>query len=127
MAQSDKGFELDIVTPQKLHFSGEVTSVIAPGLDGLFQVMKNHAPLLAALKKGPVKLALGDKTEKTPHLNSSPEGRGVFIDLNNSVAGIHPMSFIGNLDSRPPGRKRCSTQYFFHLRIHRRTPAHPQC
>jgi len=65
MAQSDKGFELDIVTPQKLHFSGEVTSVTAPGLDGLFQVMKNHAPLLAALKKGPVRLALGDKTEKS--------------------------------------------------------------
>ncbi|KZK74948.1 MAG: hypothetical protein A3K90_00250 [Pelodictyon luteolum] len=65
MATSDKGFDVDIVTPQKLHFSGEVVSVIAPGQDGLFQVMKNHAPLLSALKGGKVRLSLADKTEKT--------------------------------------------------------------
>ncbi|MBN1278315.1 MAG: ATP synthase F1 subunit epsilon [Chlorobium sp.] len=65
MANSDKGFDIDIVTPQQLFFSGEVSSVTAPGLDGLFQVMKNHAPLLAALKQGNVKLVLADKSEKS--------------------------------------------------------------
>ncbi|MBF0585981.1 ATP synthase F1 subunit epsilon [Prosthecochloris sp. N3] len=64
MASSDKAFELEIVTPQKQFFSGEVTSVIAPGQDGLFQVMKNHAPLLAALKGGTVKLSLPGSGEK---------------------------------------------------------------
>jgi len=68
MAQSDKGFELDIVTPQKLHFSGEIVSVIAPGLDGLFQVMKNHAPLLAALKKDQSNLRSQTKPNKASPL-----------------------------------------------------------
>ena len=36
MATTDKGFEIDIVTPQKLFFSGEGTSVTAPGQYGLF-------------------------------------------------------------------------------------------
>ena len=65
MATTDKGFEIDIVTPQKLFFSGEGTSVTAPGQDGLFQVMKNHAPLLSALKSGKVKIVLADKSEKS--------------------------------------------------------------
>ncbi|NTU92485.1 MAG: ATP synthase F1 subunit epsilon [Chlorobiaceae bacterium] len=62
MASSDKALMIDIVTPQKLFFSGEVTSITAPGQDGLFQVLKGHAPLLAALKEGKVKLSLPDKS-----------------------------------------------------------------
>lgn len=65
MASSEKAFTLDIVTPQKLFFSGEVTSIIAPGLNGLFQVLKGHAPLLAALKSGKVKLSLPDRTDNS--------------------------------------------------------------
>ncbi|TLU88629.1 MAG: hypothetical protein FDX30_00955 [Chlorobium sp.] len=65
MANSDKGFQIEIVTPQKLHFSGEIVSVMAPGIDGLFQVLRNHAPLLASLKSGKVKLALPDRSEQS--------------------------------------------------------------
>ncbi|NTW83347.1 MAG: hypothetical protein HGB36_08280 [Chlorobiaceae bacterium] len=65
MANSDKGFQIEIVTPQKLHFSGEVVSVMAPGIDGLFQVLRNHAPLLASLKAGKVKLSLPDRSEQS--------------------------------------------------------------
>ncbi|MEI7707786.1 MAG: ATP synthase F1 subunit epsilon [Chlorobium sp.] len=65
MANSDKGFNIEIVTPQKLYFSGEVVSVTAPGEDGQFQILKNHAPLLSSLKNGKVKLALADRTEQS--------------------------------------------------------------
>lgn len=65
MANSDKGFQIEIVTPQKLHFSGEIVSVLAPGADGLFQVLRNHAPLLASLKAGKVKLSLPDRSEQS--------------------------------------------------------------
>jgi F-type H+-transporting ATPase subunit epsilon len=65
MANSDKGFNIEIVTPQKLYFSGEVVSVTAPGEDGQLQILKNHAPLLSALKTGKVKLALADRTEQS--------------------------------------------------------------
>jgi len=65
MANSDKGFKIEIVTPQKLYFSGEVISITAPGESGQFQVLKNHAPLLSSLKNGKVKLALADRTEQS--------------------------------------------------------------
>ena len=65
MANSDKGFNIEIVTPQKLYFSGEVVSVTAPGEEGQFQILKNHAPLLSSLKNGKVKLALADRTEQS--------------------------------------------------------------
>uniref|UniRef100_Q3AP12 ATP synthase F1 subcomplex epsilon subunit n=1 Tax=Chlorobium chlorochromatii (strain CaD3) TaxID=340177 RepID=Q3AP12_CHLCH len=65
MASSDKGFTIEIVTPQSLYFSGEITSVIAPGIEGQFQVLKNHAPLLAALKTGKVKLSLANRGEQS--------------------------------------------------------------
>jgi len=62
MANSDKSFHIEIVTPQKQHFSGEVVSVTAPGDLGQFQVLRNHAPLLSSLTKGTVKLALADRS-----------------------------------------------------------------
>ncbi len=65
MASSDKVLTIDIVTPQKLFFSGEVTSIIAPGQAGLFQILKGHAPLLASLKNGKVRLSLPDKSEQS--------------------------------------------------------------
>jgi F-type H+-transporting ATPase subunit epsilon len=65
MANSDKGFQIEIVTPQKLHFSGEVVSVTAPGTLGQFQIMRNHAPLLSSLTKGKVKLTLADRSEQS--------------------------------------------------------------
>ncbi len=64
MAGSDKSFTIEIVTPQKQFFAGEATSILAPGRDGLFQVLKNHAPLVAALKGGTVKLELPENGEK---------------------------------------------------------------
>ena len=65
MASSEKAFTIEIVTPEKQFFAGEVSSVIAPGQDGLFQVLKNHAPLLAALKGGQVKLEIAGGENKT--------------------------------------------------------------
>jgi len=45
---------LDIITPEKKLFSGEVTSVKVPGTMGEFQVLKNHAPIISSLGKGKV-------------------------------------------------------------------------
>ncbi len=79
MASSDN-FTLDIVTPQKLFFSGEVNSVIAPGLDGLFQVLKGHASLVAALKSGKVRLSLPDRSENTFQISDG------FFEVSNNKA-----------------------------------------
>ena len=45
---------LEIVTPDKNIFKGEVSEASFPGADGSFQVLKNHAPLVSALGKGPI-------------------------------------------------------------------------
>ncbi len=44
---------IDIITPEKTLFSSEnAQSVICPGIEGSFQLLENHAPIISALKKG---------------------------------------------------------------------------
>jgi F-type H+-transporting ATPase subunit epsilon len=45
-------FHLDLVSPAKLIFAGDVTQVDVPGLEGDFGVLAGHAPLVATLKPG---------------------------------------------------------------------------
>ena len=47
---------LEIITPDRKVFEGEVTAVQFPGADGSFEVLDNHAPLIAALQAGEVVL-----------------------------------------------------------------------
>ncbi|TNF47115.1 MAG: F0F1 ATP synthase subunit epsilon [Bacteroidetes bacterium] len=49
---------LEIITPETKVFSGEVDAVQLPGLDGSFQVLKGHAPIISALDAGKVKVDL---------------------------------------------------------------------
>ncbi len=48
----EKPFQLNIVGPDRVVFRGEATSLTAPGVIGSFQVLFNHAPLLAQLASG---------------------------------------------------------------------------
>jgi len=48
--------QLEIVTPEATLFKGEVTSVAVPGVDGEFQMLDNHAPIVSLLGKGNVKI-----------------------------------------------------------------------
>lgn len=43
---------LEIVTPDTKVFEGEVVAATFPGVDGSFQVLNNHAPLVSTLAKG---------------------------------------------------------------------------
>tara|TARA_B110000444_G_scaffold209821_1_gene204875 strand:- start:16298 stop:16573 length:276 start_codon:yes stop_codon:yes gene_type:complete len=45
---------LEIISPEAKIFSGEVTSVSVPGLNGYFQILNNHAPIVSTLKTGNV-------------------------------------------------------------------------
>ncbi|HUN66871.1 MAG TPA: F0F1 ATP synthase subunit epsilon [Bacteroidota bacterium] len=53
---AEKTFKLEIITPRRVIFSGDVVSFSAPGVLGGFQVLYNHAPLLAAIGIGEAKL-----------------------------------------------------------------------
>lgn len=45
-------FTFELVSPERLLFSGEVRSVVVPGMEGEFTVLEHHAPLMATLKPG---------------------------------------------------------------------------
>ena len=57
--------KLEIITPEASIFSGEVTSVTLPGLDGIFQVLNDHAPIISSLKAGEVKMETDGKLDST--------------------------------------------------------------
>jgi F-type H+-transporting ATPase subunit epsilon len=47
---------LEIVTPEAILFSSEVDLFSAPGIDGEFQILNNHAPIVSNLKEGVIKI-----------------------------------------------------------------------
>lgn len=56
---------LDVVTPEETLISQQVNQVVVPGVDGEFGVLVNHAPLIAALRPGVVRVLDGSgKIEK---------------------------------------------------------------
>jgi F-type H+-transporting ATPase subunit epsilon len=63
--------QVEIITPESKIFAGEAQAVQFPGLDGSFQVLSNHAPIISALSGGDVKINLNaafEVTEKTSEL-----------------------------------------------------------
>ncbi|MDZ7778038.1 MAG: ATP synthase F1 subunit epsilon [Bacteroidales bacterium] len=53
---------VEIITPDKNIFKGEASLVQLPGADGLFEILHNHAPMIAALGKGKVKVKKTDNS-----------------------------------------------------------------
>ncbi|MGB0879788.1 MAG: hypothetical protein ACPGTO_04405 [Polaribacter sp.] len=47
---------LEIVTPEAILFSSEVKSILVPGVNGEFQMLNNHAPIVSILKEGAIKI-----------------------------------------------------------------------
>lgn len=45
---------LKIVSPERIEFEGEVTSVKVPGMLGSFEILTDHAPIISSLEKGVV-------------------------------------------------------------------------
>ena len=58
---------LEIITPEKTIFSGEINLIKVPGSKGSFEVLKNHAPLISTLEKGDIKVLTNTDEEK--HFN----------------------------------------------------------
>jgi F-type H+-transporting ATPase subunit epsilon len=52
---------LELITPDKKVFQGEVSEATFPGADGSFQVLKNHAPIISALGEGVVSFTTADR------------------------------------------------------------------
>lgn len=68
---------LEIITPEMKIFKGEAVAVRFPGLDGSFQVLNGHAPIISALAEGEVKVDLANDYEE--------ENENVIVDNNKKV------------------------------------------
>lgn len=73
---------LEIVSPEATLFSGEVTSVAVPGVNGNFEMLNNHAPIVSLLKEGLVTIA-GNIT-----LNETVQGKFTKGDKNTTLLKI---------------------------------------
>ena len=75
---------LEIVSPEATLFKGEVTSVTLPGVDGSFQILNNHAPIVSVLKEGVIKI-VGLAIDFDKHV----EDKFIKVDNNTFTLAIN--------------------------------------
>ncbi len=77
---------LEIVSPEATLFSGDVESVAVPGINGEFEMLKNHAPIVSLLKEGHVKI-YGDiqLDEEVEDKFTKGEKRGTWLAINSGT------------------------------------------
>ena len=73
---------VEIVSPSGRIFSGEVTGVRAPGVEGSFEVLRNHAPMIAAISIG--SLVITDKSGNPITFATS----GGFVEVSNNTVTV---------------------------------------
>lgn len=73
---------LEILTPERKIFSGDVYGVQLPGIDGMFEILEKHAPLVSALKEGKLKI-LKDKSATALYTIQSG-----FVEVLNNRATV---------------------------------------
>ena len=83
-------FHFDLVSPEKLLFSGEVDQVDVPGTEGDFGVLAGHAPTVSALRPGIMTVFVGGNAQRMVVLGGfaevSADGKlTVLADLAESV------------------------------------------
>ena len=69
-------FPFELVSPEKLLFTGEVEAVVVPGTEGEFTVLKDHAPVMSVLKPGIVEIGATTTTKTRLFV------RGGFADVS---------------------------------------------
>lgn len=70
--------KIEIITPDKRIFEGEIKSVRVPGKKGSFQVLKDHAPIISTLENGPVKIV----DEQNNEINYEISGGVIEVKAN---------------------------------------------
>jgi len=71
---------LDILTPEKLLYEGEIKSVKLPGTNGEFEILNNHAPIISTLSKGEICVTKTNNDKERFNING-----GVIEMQNNKI------------------------------------------
>ena len=88
---------LEIVTPEAVIFNAKVEVVTVPGMDGEFQMLENHAPIVSLLTKGTIKIALNsqEEIETSNGLTRSKEDSNVFeFSINSGTIELNDNKII---------------------------------
>ena len=80
LIQNNQKMLLDILTPEKQLFEGEVKSVKLPGTNGEFEILNNHAPIISTLTKGEIRVIDSSSKQETFSING-----GVIEMQNNKI------------------------------------------
>jgi F-type H+-transporting ATPase subunit epsilon len=90
-------FHFDLVSPEKLAFSGEVDQVDVPGVEGDFGVLAGHAPVVAAIRPGILTVITGGSKQKIIVLGGlaevSAKGLTVLADVATSLDELDRTQF----------------------------------
>ncbi len=77
---------LEIVTPEEILLSNEVKSVVVPGVNGSFEILDNHAPIISLLQEGYVKIQDNITLEEHNEQKFSRDSNGhLRIKINGGV------------------------------------------
>jgi F-type H+-transporting ATPase subunit epsilon len=94
-------FHFDLVSPEKLAFSGEVDQVDIPGVEGDFGVLAGHAPVVAAIRPGILTVTSGGTHQKIIVLGGlaevSDKGLTVLADVAKSMEEIDKAAFADKI------------------------------
>jgi F-type H+-transporting ATPase subunit epsilon len=94
-------FHFDLVSPEKLVFSGEVDQVDIPGSEGDFGVLAGHAPVVATIRPGIMTVFSGGKQEKIVVLGGlaevSAKGLTVLADVAASIEELDKQALARNI------------------------------
>lgn len=71
---------LEIITPNKIIYEGEVNRVRIPGSKGTFEILTNHAPIISTLGKGTIRIIDENNRELTFSVNG-----GLVENKNNHI------------------------------------------
>lgn len=102
-------FHFDLVSPEKLAFSGEVDQVDIPGVEGDFGVLAGHAPVVAAIRPGILTITTAGRHEKVIVLGGlaevSESGLTVLADVATSLAELDRAQFAETISEMEEGLK----------------------
>jgi F-type H+-transporting ATPase subunit epsilon len=94
-------FHFDLVSPEKLAFSGEVDQVDIPGVEGDFGVLAGHAPVVAAVRPGILTITTGGSHQKIIVLGGlaemSDKGLTVLADVATSLQELDRAKFADTI------------------------------
>ncbi len=95
-------FHFDLVSPEKIAFSGEVEQVDVPGVEGDFGVLAGHSPLVASVRPGIMTVTANGKHEKIIVLGGlaevSEKGLTVLADTATSIAELDRVAFAKQIE-----------------------------